>query len=91
MRATTAIVHAAGGQVKQRLQPGRATARDDLGEVSLRGQQVTDHAQVVLPASVTGRVNKLAQKARRRPVPAVALVLGPVLLLVLRALLSRSR
>lgn len=76
---------------KQRLQRGRAAAWDTLGEVGLRAQNVTDHAQAVLPASVTGRVSKLARTARQRPVPAVALVLGPVLLLVLRALLSRSR
>lgn len=65
--------------------------RDSLGEVGLRAQHVTDHVQAALPASVTGRVNKLARTARQRPVPAVALALGPVLVLVVRALLSRSR
>ena len=44
-----------------------------------------------LPSPVSGRVEQLAEAVRQRPVPAAAVMLGLLVLLLLRLFLPRNR
>jgi hypothetical protein len=77
--------------LKHYLHQSRETLRDKAGETSLQAKSLVHRARAQLPAPATGRISQLTQTVRRRPVPAVAVMLGPVIVLVLRALLRRTR
>ncbi|MGH3608378.1 MAG: hypothetical protein ACRDRD_09885, partial [Pseudonocardiaceae bacterium] len=73
--------------IKQHLHTGTAALQDKADETTQQAKVLTDQAVAKLPASLIGRVTELMAAVRRRPAPAVAVLLG--VLLVLRRLLRR--
>jgi hypothetical protein len=89
VHATKETLQAKVDEVKQQLQKNGETLRDKTDEATLRAKDLTNQAVAKFPL-VSGRVAQLTQTARQRPVPAVVVVLGVVVLLVLRRLLRRT-
>lgn len=89
VHATKETLQAKVDEVKQHLQKSSETLRDKADEATLRAKGLTNQAVAKFPP-VSGRVARLAQTARQRPVPAAVVVLGAVVLLVLRRLLRRN-
>jgi molecular chaperone GrpE (heat shock protein) len=77
-------------EVKQYLRKSSETLRDKTDAATLQAKSLTNQAVAEFPLPVSGRIEQLRQAARQRSVPAVAVVLGVLaLLLVLRRLLRR--
>jgi hypothetical protein len=89
VHATKETVQAKVDEVKQHLQKSSETLRDKADEATLQAKSLTNQAVAQFPP-VAGRIEQLTQTVRQRPVPAVAVVLSVVVLLVLRRLLRRN-
>jgi hypothetical protein len=74
--------------IKQHLHDGTEALQDKAGETTRHAKDLTDQVAAKLPAPVVGRITQLMAAVRRRPVPAVAVLLG--VLLVLRRVLRRN-
>ncbi|MDQ2790946.1 MAG: hypothetical protein DLM60_15245 [Pseudonocardiales bacterium] len=74
--------------IKQHLHSGTEAWQDKADETTQQAKDLTDQAVARLPPPLVGRANQLMAAVRRRPVPAVAVLLGA--LLVLRRLLRRT-
>ncbi len=74
--------------IKQHLQDGTEALQDKAGETTRHAKDLTDQAVAKLPAPVVGRITQLMAAVRRRPVPAIVVLLG--VLLVLRRVLRRN-
>jgi hypothetical protein len=81
VRGTKDTVLAKAEQVKQHLGQGSETVQDKAGEATRQANKVIHQARTKPPAPVVGRIKHLRGTVRHRPVPAVAVVLGVVLLL----------
>ncbi|MDQ3764416.1 MAG: hypothetical protein M3460_23500 [Actinomycetota bacterium] len=89
VHGTKEAVQAKVEQVKQHLQEGAETVQDKAGDAALQARTLTNQARAKVPAPVAGRIEQLRDTVRQRPVPAIAVMLG--VLLVLRLLLRRNR
>lgn len=74
--------------IKQHLHTGTEALQDKADETTQQAKDLTDQAVAKLPAPLVGRLKQLMVAVRRRPVPAVAVLVG--VLLVLRRVLSRN-
>lgn len=89
VHATKETLQAKVDEVKQHLQNSSETLRDKADEATSRAKGLTDQAVAKFPP-VSGRIEQLTQTVRQRPVPAAAVVLGVLVLLVLRRLFRRN-
>jgi hypothetical protein len=74
--------------IKQHLHTGTEVLQDKADETTQQAKDLTDQAVAKLPAPLVGRVKQLMAAVRRRPVPAIAVLLG--VLLMLRRVLRRT-
>lgn len=91
LHATKEAVQAKVEEVKQHLQKGNEAVQGKAEEVTLQARSAANVAWAKLPSPVSGRVEQLAEAVRQRPVPAAAVMLGLLVLLMLRFFLPRNR
>jgi methyl-accepting chemotaxis protein len=80
-------------EVTQQVLQGTEALHTTAGEVAQRAEQVTDQALGKLSPPVAARIEPLMTTAKQRPLPAVAVAVGVLLVLrwVVRRLLRRKR
>lgn len=88
---TKQAVQAKAKQVNQHLQKAGETAQGKAGEATQQATSAANKALAKLPTAVSGRVEQLAGTVRNWPVPAAAVLIGVLALLVLRLVLRRNR
>jgi hypothetical protein len=76
-------------EVTQHVLEGTEALQTKAGEVAQQAEHVIDQALDKLPPPVAARIEPLMAAAKQRPLPAVAVAVG--VLLVLRRLLRRKR
>lgn len=89
VRDTKETVQAKFEQIRQNLHKDAETLQDQADDATLQAKSLTNKALARVRPPVAGRIRKLSGTVRNRPVPAAAVImLG--LLLVLRHLLHRN-
>jgi hypothetical protein len=91
LHATKEAVQATVEEVKQHLHKGSEVVQDKAEEATLQVRSAANVTMAKLPSPVSGRAEQLAEAVRQRPVPAAAVMLGLLVLLVLRLVLRRNR
>jgi isopropylmalate/homocitrate/citramalate synthase len=86
LHATKEAVQAKAKEVTQYLHEGSKTVQNKAEEATLQVRSAADEALAQLPTPVSGRVEQLAGIVRQRPVPAIAVLLGLLVLLALSRL-----
>lgn len=79
-------------EVTQQILQGTEAVQAKATEVAQRAEHLTDQALDKLPPPVAARIEPLIDTAKQRPLPAVAVAVGVLLVLrlVLRRLLGRK-
>jgi hypothetical protein len=72
------------GQVTRHLEDGKQTVQNSAQEVTRQAKSLTGRAQAQVGEPVAGRIDQLTQAVRQRPVPAAAIGLAVLVLLLLR-------
>lgn len=77
------------GQATRQLQESKDAVRDSANGMTQQAKNLTDQARAQVPEPVAGRVDQLAQVVRQRPVPAAAIIIAVLALLLLRRWIPR--
>ncbi len=76
-------------QIRQNLHKGTETLRDQADDATLQAKNLTNKALAKVRLPVAGRIRKLSGTVRNRPIPAAAVIVFG-LFLVMRRLLRRN-
>ena len=79
------------GQVTRQLHDSKDAVQGSASGLTRQAKELTEQARAQVPEPVAGRVDQLTQKVRQRPVPAAAIVLAVLALLLLRLWIPRNR
>lgn len=89
VRDTQENVQATFEQIRQNLHKGTETLQDQADEATLQAKSLTNKARAKVRLPVTDRIRQLSGTVRNRPMPAAAVIVFG-LFLVLRRLLHRN-
>jgi hypothetical protein len=79
------------GQVTRKLQDGKEAVQGSAHGLTQQAKELTEQARAQVPEPVAGRVDQLTQVVRQRPVPAAAIMLAVLALLLLGRWIPRNR
>lgn len=89
VRDTQGTVQAKFEQIRQNLYKGTETLQDQANDATLQTKSLTNKALAKVRLPVAGRIRQLSGTVRNRPMPAAAVIVFG-LFLVLRRLLRRN-